>query len=91
MSAQLAGDLFKAALIAALRMSAPALGLMTVVAIVFGMLQAATQIQDASVAFTPKLVAAFLVAWVLAAWTVNGLAEFVRKTLDAIPWIISQS
>jgi flagellar biosynthetic protein FliQ len=90
MSAQLAGDLFKAALVATIRMSAPALGLMTAVAIIFGILQAATQIQDASVAFTPKLIAAFLVAWLLAAWTANGLTEFVRKTLDAVPWIVGQ-
>ena len=31
---------------------------MTIVAIIFGVLQAATQVQDASVSFTPKLAAA---------------------------------
>ncbi|MBV8358664.1 MAG: flagellar biosynthetic protein FliQ, partial [Deltaproteobacteria bacterium] len=49
---------------------------------------AATQVQDSIVSFTPKLVAALCVIWLLSTWMAATLGGFTRQTLDAIPWIV---
>jgi flagellar biosynthesis protein FliQ len=83
-----AATLLRAALLVAVQIAGPLLGLMTVTAIVFGILQAATQVQDATVSFTPKLVAALCVVWLLSTWMAATLGGFLRETLNAIPWIV---
>jgi flagellar biosynthetic protein FliQ len=83
-----AATLFHAALLIAIKIAAPLLGSMTVMAILFGILQAATQVQDAIVSFTPKLLAALCVIWLLSAWMAATMDGFTRETLDAIPWIV---
>jgi flagellar biosynthesis protein FliQ len=88
MSPASAATLLHSALLVALEIAAPLLGLMTVTAIVFGILQAATQVQDASVSFTPKLIAALCVMWLLSTWMATTLDGFMRQTLNAIPWIV---
>jgi flagellar biosynthesis protein FliQ len=77
-----------AALLVSVQVAAPLLGLMTVTAVLFGILQAATQVQDATVSFTPKLVAALCVIWMLSTWMVATLSGFMRHVLNAIPWIV---
>lgn len=88
MSPATAATLLHAALLIAIEVAAPLLGLMTITAIIFGILQAATQVQDAIVSFTPKLVAALCVIWLLSTWMAEILGAFTRQTLDAIPWIV---
>jgi flagellar biosynthetic protein FliQ len=83
-----AATLLHAALLIAIEIAAPLLGLMTITAIVFGILQAATQVQDAIVSFTPKLVAVLWVVWLLSTWMAATLDGFTRQTLNAIPWIV---
>jgi flagellar biosynthesis protein FliQ len=90
MTAALASDLFRSALLVALQVSAPLLLAMTATAVVFGVLQAATQVQDASVSFTPKLAAALAVMWLAAAWMVSLLGSFMHKALVAIPWMVAR-
>jgi flagellar biosynthesis protein FliQ len=83
-----AATLLHAALLIAIEIAAPLLGLMTITAILFGILQAATQVQDAIVSFAPKLVAVLWVIWMLSTWMAATLERFTRQTLDAIPWIV---
>jgi flagellar biosynthesis protein FliQ len=83
-----AASLLHAGLVVALKIAAPPLGLMTLTAIIFGILQAATQVQDSTVSFTPKLVAALCVMWMLATWMTATLDAFMCQTLNAIPWIV---
>jgi flagellar biosynthesis protein FliQ len=90
MTPALAADLFRSALWTALQAGAPLLGSLTIVAVVFGILQAATQIQDAAVSFTPKLIAALLVSWLSAAWFAALLSGFMHKALSAIPWVVAR-
>jgi len=90
MNSALAADLFRTALMTATEVGAPLLGAMTIVAIVFGILQAATQVQDASVSFTPKLAAALGVMWLGSTWMTAILGGFMHKTLIAIPWIVQR-
>ena len=90
MSPALASDLFRAALMVALQVVAPLLCVMATTAVVFGVLQAATQVQDASISFTPKLGAALVVMWLGAPWISTVLSSFLRKALVAIPLVVAR-
>ena len=90
MNSAIASDLFRTALMTALKVGTPLLGAMTIIAIVFGILQAATQVQDASVSFTPKLAAAMGVIWLGSTWMMATLGGFMHKALVAIPWMVQR-
>ena len=90
MNAAIASDLFRSALGVTLLVSAPMLVAMTVAAAVFGVLQAATQVQDSSISFAPKLAAAAAVAWLASNWMAASLAAFMHKALLAIPWVVAR-
>ncbi|MCL5044369.1 MAG: flagellar biosynthetic protein FliQ [Deltaproteobacteria bacterium] len=90
MTPTLAADLFHSALWLAVELGAPILGCVTAAAVVIGVLQAATQVQDSSISFAPKLAAALLVTWLWAGQAARLLSGFVDKTLGAIPWIVRQ-
>ncbi|HLW72269.1 MAG TPA: flagellar biosynthetic protein FliQ [Candidatus Binataceae bacterium] len=90
MTPAIAADLFRSMLWQALEVGAPLLGAMTATAIIFGVLQAATQVQDAAVSFIPKLTVAFVVGWLTAAWFTATLSGFMHKALSAIPWVVAR-
>ena len=90
MTPAFASDLFRSALMIAMQVSAPLLLAMTVAAVVFGVLQAATQVQDASVSFTPKFAAALATAWLGSTWMASALGGFMHKALMAIPWVVAR-
>lgn len=90
MNSAIASDLFRTALMTAVKVGAPLLGAMTLVAIIFGILQAATQVQDASVSFTPKLAAALGVIWIGSTWMTATLGGLMHKAILAIPWIVQR-
>ncbi len=49
------------------------------------MLQAATQINEATLSFVPKVVAAMVVLAVAGPWMLTTLVEFIQRTLQSIP------
>lgn len=90
MTPTMASDMFRLALSTGLQVGGPILMLMTVVAIVFGILQAATQVQDSSVSFAPKLIAAIAAMWFGAPWMASVFSGFMHKALLAIPWVVAR-
>jgi len=90
MTPELAADLFRSALSVAVEVGAPLLVVITAVAVIFGVLQAATQVQDSSVSFTPKLAGALAVIWLGSAWMASMLGGFMHKALVAIPWVVAR-
>jgi flagellar biosynthetic protein FliQ len=90
MNSALAADLFRAALWTAIKIGGPLLLVMTAVAVVFGILQAATQVQDSSVSFTPKVAAAAATVWLGSTWMISMLNGFMHKAFIAIPWIVQR-
>jgi len=74
-------------LLLVLLLSAPPLLATFVVGIVVGALQSATQIQDPSVSFVPKLVACAIVLLVLAPMLSSQIVRFAQALLMAIPSI----
>lgn len=61
--------------------AAPALGVALAVAVVVGMIQAATQITEPTIAFVPKLVAVIAVLALLGGWMGDRLVDFAAGQL----------
>jgi flagellar biosynthetic protein FliQ len=68
-----------------LAVAAPVLGTVLVVGLVISLFQALTQINEATLSFVPKLVAAVAVFALAGPWMLTTLVEFIRRVLLAIP------
>jgi flagellar biosynthetic protein FliQ len=68
-----------------LMVSAPVLLVVLVVGLVVSIFQAATQINEATLSFVPKVVAAAAVLAFAGPWMVTTLVEYIQRTLQAIP------
>ncbi|KPF58503.1 flagellar biosynthetic protein FliQ [beta proteobacterium AAP51] len=65
--------------------SAPVLLVVLVVGLVVSIFQAATQINEATLSFVPKVIAAVAVLAIAGPWMLQTLVEFIQATLQAIP------
>jgi flagellar biosynthesis protein FliQ len=68
-----------------LMVSAPVLLVVLVVGLVVSIFQAATQINEATLSFVPKIVAAVAVLGFAGPWMMSTLVEYLQATLQAIP------
>ena len=68
-----------------MRVAAPVLGTVLVVGLVISLFQALTQINEATLSFVPKLIAAVAVLSLLGPWMLTTLVEFIRSTILSIP------
>jgi len=68
-----------------LMVSAPVLGVVLAVGLVVSIFQAATQINEATLSFVPKVVAAVIVLAVAGPWMLTTLVEYIQRTLMALP------
>jgi flagellar biosynthetic protein FliQ len=68
-----------------LMVSAPVLLTVLVVGLVVSIFQAATQINEATLSFVPKIVAAVAVLGFAGPWMMTTLVEYLQRTLQAIP------
>jgi flagellar biosynthesis protein FliQ len=68
-----------------LMVSAPVLLVVLVVGLVVSVFQAATQINEATLSFVPKIIAAVVVLAVAGPWMMTTLVEYLQRTLQAIP------
>ena len=73
------------ALLTLLMVSAPVLGVVLVVGLVVSLVQAITQINEATLTFIPKLVAAVIVFALAGPWMLSVLIDYIRRTIEAIP------
>ena len=85
MNAQMVLTMGQEALLMLLMVSAPVLGVVLVVGLVVSLFQAVTQINEQTLAFVPKLVAAIAVFALAGPWMLNMLVEYIRRTIEAIP------
>jgi flagellar biosynthetic protein FliQ len=69
-------DLVRQTLLIAIKIVGPILGVGVLVGLVISILQSATQIQDQTVSFVPKIVAMLLAAALLVPWIVQEFIEF---------------
>ncbi len=68
-----------------LMVAAPVLLTVLGVGLLISIFQAATQINEATLSFVPKVVAAVAVLGVAGPWMLTTLVEYIRNTLLAIP------
>jgi len=68
-----------------LTVSAPMLLVILVVGVLVSIFQAATQINEATLSFVPKLIAAVAVIAVAGPWMMSTLVDYLRNMLMAIP------
>jgi flagellar biosynthetic protein FliQ len=69
--------------------AAPVLLTVLVVGVVVSVIQAATQINEATLSFVPKVVAAILVLAVAGPWMMTELVDYIQRTLQAIPSVVT--
>ena len=68
-----------------LLVSAPLLLVVLVVGLVVSVFQAATQINEATLSFVPKVVAAVAVLAIAGPWMLSTLVDYLRSVLLSIP------
>lgn len=68
-----------------LMVSAPVLLVVLVVGLLVSVFQAATQINEATLSFVPKVIAAVAVLGFAGPWMMTTLVEYLQRTLQAIP------
>jgi flagellar biosynthetic protein FliQ len=68
--------------------AAPTLITVLVVGVLVSVFQAATQINEATLSFVPKVIAAVLVLSITGPWMVTTLVDYLRRTLMAIPQVV---
>ncbi|MDR2638186.1 MAG: flagellar biosynthesis protein FliQ [Zoogloeaceae bacterium] len=72
----------------ALMLAGPLLLTALVVGLVVSIFQAATQINEATLSFIPKLVAVFLVLILAGPWMLDVIVNFMRRMLELIPQVV---
>ena len=77
------------ALLITLLMAAPPLLAALLTGLVVSVFQAATQINEMTLSFIPKLVAIFVVLVVLGPWMLSIFLGYVRELIAGIPGFIS--
>ena len=68
-----------------LMVSAPLLIVVLLVGLIVSIFQAATQINESTLSFVPKIVAAVAVLVIAGPWMLATLVEYIQRTLKALP------
>ena len=71
-----------------LLVSAPVLLAVLAVGLIVSIVQAATQINEATLSFVPKIIAAVAVLAIAGPWMMTTLVEYLQRTLQAIPTVV---
>ena len=71
-----------------LLLSAPLLFSALAIGLVVSIFQAATQINEQTLSFIPKLVGVFIVLIFAGPWMVTMMVDFIRRLFGNIPWMV---
>jgi flagellar biosynthesis protein FliQ len=69
----------------AVLLCAPLIGITTLAGLVVSILQVVTQVQESSLTFVPKLIAAVAVLLALGGWMLSTLTQFATRLISSIP------
>lgn len=89
MNAQAVMSMSYQAMKMALMLSAPLLLVVLAVGLVISIFQAATQINEMTLSFIPKLLALCGVLVLLGPWLANAMIDYIRSMLESIPQLVS--
>lgn len=88
MSPEYVVEIGKQAIYVLLLVSAPLLIAALVSGLIVSIFQAATQINEATLSFIPKLVAMFLTMIVAGPWMIEIMTDYMRRLFESIPQIV---
>jgi flagellar biosynthetic protein FliQ len=71
-----------------LMIAAPLLLSALVVGLLVSIFQAATQINEMTLSFIPKLLAIFLMLILTGPWMINAMVDYIQRLFGNIPWMI---
>jgi flagellar biosynthesis protein FliQ len=89
MTSQDAIDIGKDALILATKLAGPFLIVVLAVGVIVGILQSVTQVQEQTLSFVPKLIAAAIVIAVSGAWMLDEAVAFGQQLMERAPEMIN--
>lgn len=72
-----------------LLLGAPLLLVALVVGLVISIFQAATQINEATLSFIPKLLAVFAVLVIAGPWMMGQMLDYIRALFSSIPQLVA--
>jgi len=81
-------EIGRQAIEATLMISGPMLIAALAVGLIISIFQAATQINEATLQFVPKLVAIFLVMILFGPWMLQYMVDYIQRLFGSIPQII---
>jgi flagellar biosynthesis protein FliQ len=81
-------DLAHSTLTVTAMIAAPVLLIALVTGLLIGMLQAATQINEATLSFIPKLLMLVLTLFAVGPWILRVLVDFTRELYNSIPSVV---
>ncbi|SBT05038.1 flagellar biosynthesis protein [Candidatus Accumulibacter aalborgensis] len=88
MTPEVVMDIGRQAVEMTLLLAAPLLVTALVIGLVVSVFQAATQINEQTLAFIPKLVGMFLMVLVAGPWMLQLMVDYVRRLFESIPQLI---
>ncbi|MCX7885534.1 MAG: flagellar biosynthesis protein FliQ [Caloramator sp.] len=88
MSEAFALEIGKQAIITAVKIAAPVLIVSMLVGLLIGIFQAATQIQEQTLTFVPKIIAIIFVLLVIGPWMLKSLIQFIQNMINSIEIIV---
>lgn len=68
--------------------SAPVLLTALIIGLLVSIFQAATQINEQTLTFIPKLVGMFVVIIIAGPWMVGMMVDFIQRLFSNIPWMV---
>jgi flagellar biosynthetic protein FliQ len=81
-------EIGRQALEVTLMMAAPALLSALIVGLIISIFQAATQLNEATLQFVPKLVVMFLVLILVGPWMLQYMMDYIQRLFESIPQLI---
>ena len=88
MTPELVMDIGRKAVEMTLLMSGPLLLAALVIGLIVSIFQAATQINEQTLSFIPKLVGIFLTLILAGPWMLQMMVDYIRSLFESIPQII---
>jgi len=85
MNTQMVLTIGQEAMLMLLMVSAPVLCVVLLIGLIVSLFQAVTQINEATLAFVPKLIGAIAVMFIGGPWMLNMLVDYIRRIIESIP------
>ncbi|MEF8732550.1 MAG: flagellar biosynthetic protein FliQ [Candidatus Accumulibacter phosphatis] len=88
MTPELVMDIARQAVEMTLLLAAPLLLAALLIGLIVSVFQAATQINEQTLSFIPKLVGVFLILLLAGPWMLGLMVDYVRRLFESIPLLV---